>query len=363
MQQLAGSGLGYSALEAAHRCDACELSVVVPCFNEEEVVEAFHGRMAAACKAARVDDYEIVFVDDGSTDTTWARITALAERSPHVVGVRLFRNFGHQIAVTAGLRAAHGDRVMLIDADLQDPPELLTAMMAEMERGADVVYGRRELREGESLFKKLSAKAFYQLLGALTDTRIPRDTGDFRLMSRKVVDALNAMPEQQRFIRGMVSWIGGRQVEVRYVRHSRLAGKTKYPLRKMIRFALDAITSFSISPLRFAIWLSLAGWLFSLVILAYGLNAWLSGHVVPGWASTIFVISIFGNLQLLVLGTMGEYIGRLFIEQKRRPLFLVGEVVGRSEDARPATTEPASPRRAIVPGVRAEASAALVEAS
>ncbi|KAA2211167.1 glycosyltransferase family 2 protein, partial [Teichococcus oryzae] len=260
---------------------------------------------------------------DGSKDGTWAQIEALAEADPHVVGVQLLRNHGHQLAATAGLHIANGERVMLIDADLQDPPELLGAMMRAMDEGADVVYGQRARREGETWFKLATAAAFYRLLGRLTDVNIPRDTGDFRLMSRRVVDLFLLMPERQRFIRGMVSWIGGHQVALPYERHARFAGASKYPLSKMIRFATDAITSFSTVPLRIAVWVGLATASLSMLLLLYALYQWSQDVVVAGWASIICAIAFFGGLQMLILGVFGEYLGRLVQEAKGRPLFMV----------------------------------------
>ena len=249
-----GSVVTVNALSDAR---VLRLSVVAPCHNEEESLAEFHRRTAAAAAVAVGESYEIVLVDDGSTDATWAGIEALSATDPRVVGVRLMRNHGHQLAATAGLATARGARIMLIDADLQDPPELIADMMALMDRGADVVYGQRRSREGESWFKTYTAATFYRLLSRLANVRIPQDTGDFRLMSRRVLDVMLTMPERERFIRGMVSWIGGRQVPLLYERKARFAGTTKYNLPKMIRFATDAITSFSIGPLRLASWLGI----------------------------------------------------------------------------------------------------------
>ena len=298
------------------------ISVVAPCYNEEEGLREFHSRVSEACSPL-TDTYEIVLVDDGSKDSTWTMIAALAEMDPHVVGVQLLRNHGHQLAATAGLHIANGERVMLIDADLQDPPELLGAMMKAMDEGADVVYGQRATREGETWFKLATAAAFYRLLGRMTDVNIPRDTGDFRLMSRRVVDLFLLMPERQRFIRGMVSWIGGNQVALPYERHARFAGTSKYPLSKMIRFATDAITSFSIVPLRVAVWVGLAAATLSMPLLLYALYQWSQDVVVAGWASIICAIAFFGGIQMLVLGVFGEYLGRLVQETKGRPLFMI----------------------------------------
>ncbi|OLP58389.1 glycosyltransferase [Xaviernesmea oryzae] len=302
------------------------LSVVAPCYNEEAVLRDFHKRMSRACRFATGEDHEIILVDDGSSDTTWSLIEALADEDAHVVGVRLFRNHGHQLAVTAGLSVAKGDRVLLIDADLQDPPELLSKMMRIMDGGADVVYGQRAARMGESTFKLASAALFYRLLNKLSAVPIPRDTGDFRLMNRTVVDILRGMPEQHRFIRGMVSWIGGRQVPMPYVREPRFAGVTKYPLRKMIAFATDALTSFSTVPLQLAVWLGLMSGVFAFLILSYAVLQWMLGNVVPGWASSLVAISFFSGVQLIVMGVFGEYLGRVVQEMKRRPLFTIASI-------------------------------------
>jgi polyisoprenyl-phosphate glycosyltransferase len=302
-----------------------QLSVVVPCFNEEAVLEEFSRRMALAC-AAVTDRYEIIFVDDGSSDETWTIIETLADRDPRIVGVQLFRNHGHQLAASAGLSIAGGDRVLLIDADLQDPPELLPLMANRMDDGFDVVYGRRIARAGETTFKRVTASLFYRLLNRLSSVPIPEDTGDFRLMSRRVVDILNDMPERHRFIRGMVSWIGGRQAAFPYSRDARFAGTTKYPLRKMMSLAIDALTSFSTKPLRAAVWLGLVSSLFAFAILVYAVTEWALGNAVPGWASSVVAISFFSGTQLFVMGVFGEYLGRVVQEVKRRPLFTIGQI-------------------------------------
>jgi len=313
------------------------LSVVAPCFNEVQGVAEFHRRVRAVCEQAAPGAFEIVLVDDGSTDGTWERLDALATEHDAVVAVRLSRNHGHQLALTAGLSLCRGDRVLIIDADLQDPPELLPEMLRAMDAGADVVYGQREERVGETAFKRHSARLFYRLLQRLTDVAIPVDAGDFRLISRRVADLLVAMPEQHRFIRGMVSWVGFRQVAVRYVRDARFAGETKYPLRRMLRFALDAITSFSVRPLRLASYAGLSCALASLALLLYTLIAWRAGRTVTGWTSIMAVVLLLSAVQLMVLGVMGEYLGRLFLESKRRPMFIIERVVvGESAERRRA---------------------------
>lgn len=304
------------------------LSVVIPCFNEEECLDALCQRVGAACRASVGDDYELVLVNDGSQDGTWAGIAALARADERVVGVDLSRNHGHQLALTAGLTVCQGERVLIIDADLQDPPELLGPLLQTMdEQDADVVYGQRRARAGETLFKKTSAALFYRVLRSLTDVEIPLDTGDFRLISRRALEALLAMPEQHRFVRGMVSWVGFHQVPLLYDRAERFSGVTKYPLKKMVRFALDAITGFSTRPLRLASYFGLLLALPAFVLLVYTLYSWLALDTVRGWTSLMVVVLFLGSAQMIVLGVLGEYIGRLYMEAKRRPLFVIRDIV------------------------------------
>jgi len=292
-----------------------------------------HSRLTAACSGTVGDNYEIVLVNDGSTDETWRGIRTLASSDDRIVGANLARNYGHQIALSAGLTLARGSRVLIIDADLQDPPELLSAMMQKIDEGVDVVYGQRTARAGESKFKKLSSLAFYRLLDQLIDIKIPLDTGDFRLMSRRALDILNSMPEQHRFVRGMVSWIGLRQEPIYYERSARFAGVTHYPLSKMVRLAFDAITGFSIQPLRIASYLGVLTGFFGVLLLIYTLFRWLTGNVVEGWTSLMVVVVTLASVQLFVLGILGEYLGRLYIEAKRRPLFVIESVarLGKTE--------------------------------
>lgn len=304
------------------------LSVVVPCFNESACLAPLHARLSAVCQAVAPGQYEIVLVDDGSRDDSWARITALCADDPHCLGLKLSRNHGHQLALSAGLAAASGARVLVIDADLQDPPELLPQMMALMDGGAHVVYGQRQERAGETAFKRWTAAAFYRLFGRLAAIDMPLDTGDFRLMSRQALDVLLAMPERQRFLRGMVSWIGLTQVPLAYSRAARAAGTSHYPLRKMIGFGLDAITSFSIVPLRLASHLGLAFGLGGLALMLFVLHSWFTGQTIQGWTSVVLVILILGSAQLIVLGIFGEYLGRLVIESKQRPLYVIEEIAG-----------------------------------
>jgi dolichol-phosphate mannosyltransferase len=302
------------------------LSVVAPCYNEEAVLPEFHRRMSAVC-ASLHQPYELVLVNDGSRDKTWDRMMEVAARDPQVVCVSLARNHGHQLALTAGLSVCRGERILIIDADLQDPPELLLPMLESMDQGAEVVYGQRRRRQGESAFKLATAALFYRLINKIADVAIPRDTGDFRLVSRRVLEILQSMPERHRFIRGMVSWIGFRQEALLYDRDARFAGETKYPLRKMFKFAVDAITAFSVKPLTFA---SLAGLLASAIglgLFVYSLIAWTIGGTVSGWTSLMASVGVLGGMQLLVLGIMGEYLGRLYEQSKGRPLFLIDRIV------------------------------------
>jgi dolichol-phosphate mannosyltransferase len=303
------------------------LSVVAPCFNEEGVLPEFVRRVAAVLDGVG-GTAEIVLVDDGSRDGTWKVMTDAAARDRRVVAVRLMRNHGHQLALTAGLSVCRGKRILIIDADLQDPPELLPAMMALMDEGVDVVYGQRRVREGEGLFKRATAAAFYRLIGRMTDVEIPLDAGDFRLVTRRVLDILLAMPERHRFIRGMVAWIGGRQVAIPYDRKPRAAGESKYPLGKMIRFAADAITAFSVVPLMASMTI---GWIMAVVgfgFTVYSIIGWLLGLNLPGWTSLMAAMGILGGMQFLMLGIIGAYLGRLYDQSKGRPLFMIRDIVG-----------------------------------
>src|SRR5258706_1051344 len=322
------------------------LSVVVPCFDEETGLHELHRRLTAACRAEMADDYEIVLVNDGSKDGTWSAMQGIASDDRNVVALRLSRNYGHQLALTAGLTVCQGQRILIIDADLQDPPELLPQMMALMDQGADVVYGQRVKREGETWIKRASAWAFYRVLDRMVDVSIAPDTGDFRLMSRRAVDVLNSMPERHRFIRGMVSWIGLKQVPLQYERKSRYAGQTKYPLRKMISLAVDAVTSFSTVPLRFASHLGMILGVAALLYLAYVIFEWTQGAVVEGWTSVISIVLIIGSIQLFVMGIMGAYLGRIFMETKQRPMFVIADIVA-SDRPDPASVPNKKTRKKI----------------
>jgi dolichol-phosphate mannosyltransferase len=306
-----------------------ELSVVIPAFNEEDNVRPLYDRLVA-CLEGAVSSLEILFVDDGSDDGTWDRVVELAGEDPRVRGLRFARNFGHQAALTAGVDAAAGEAVVIIDGDLQDPPEVIPEMVARWREGFQVVYGQRDEREGETVFKRATAALFYRLLTRITNIRIPVDTGDFRLMGDRAVAAFRALPERNRFIRGLVSWIGFEQTAVRYRRQARHAGSTKYPLRKMMRFALDGITSFSFLPLRlstvFGFAVSMLSFLYIMVVVVLkvlGINY-------PGYTSMMASILFLGGVQLIMIGVLGEYLARVFDEVKRRPLYLIGDSVGIS---------------------------------
>jgi polyisoprenyl-phosphate glycosyltransferase len=310
-----------------------QLSIVAPCHNEQDGIEEFCRRAGATAKGVVGDDYELIVVDDGSRDASWERLCRLTAHDARLMVARLSRRHGHQLALTAGLGLCRGNRILTIDSDLQDPPELLAEMWGVMnQEQADVVYGLRRQRFGETRFKRATAALFYWLLQRIGYTDIPANAGDFRMMTRRVLDIINAMPEQHRFIRGMVSWIGFRQVALLYDRAPRFSGSTNYSISRMVVLALDALTSFSITPLRLASYAGLLVGFIGLLMLIYTLGSWLSGHVVTGWTSLTTIVLILGSLQLMLFGLLGEYVGRLYIEAKRRPLFVIDRIViGNSE--------------------------------
>lgn len=303
------------------------VSVVVPCYNEELVLNLLLTRLVAACKKVVGDNFEIILVDDGSNDRTREMMREAHIKDPRIAAILLSRNHGHQLALTAGLSVVRGNRIFILDADLQDPPELLEPMMARMDQGFDVVYGKRRTRANETLFKRVSASAFYRLLDRIVDVKIPLDTGDFRLISRRVADVLTAMPEQHRFIRGMVSWVGFAQTAFLYDREERYAGETKYPLRKMLLLAVDAITGFSVVPLRLASALGLLVSILALLLAVIFFFAWAAGTVVPGWTSLSLIVLLLGGVQLTEVGILGEYVGRLYMQSKQRPIFVIEDVL------------------------------------
>lgn len=304
------------------------LSLVVPVFNEAEGIRTFHDRATAALKKLDGMDYDLIYVDDGSRDGSFEIMTTFAASDPNTRVVKLSRNFGHQVAITAGLDYARGDAVVFIDADLQDPPELIADLVAKWREGYDVVYARRTQRKGESYFKLVTAAAFYRMLRSLANIDIPPDVGDFRLISRRVADHLRAMREKDRFIRGLVSWVGFKQTSVLFQRDERFAGVTKYPLKKMIKFAFDGLTSFSTAPLRLAMWFGYLSSALSFLYLASVFIQYLLGHTVQGWATIMVAVLFLGGVQLICLGILGEYLGRVFNEVKPRPVYIVEELRG-----------------------------------
>ncbi|MGD0428860.1 MAG: glycosyltransferase family 2 protein [Candidatus Acidiferrales bacterium] len=327
------------------------ISIVVPCLNEQEVLRETNRRLLAVLEQLP-QKFEILYVDDGSTDETPDILREFQALDERIRVVRFSRNFGHQLAITAGLEHAVGDAVAIIDADLQDPPEVLADFVAKWMDGFDVVYGVRAEREGETAFKRGSAKLFYRVMGKLSDTEIPVDTGDFRLMSRQVVDALLAMPERDRFVRGMVSWLGFSHAAVRYCREARAAGVTKFSLFKMMRFATDGVVSFSTLPLRLATWVGFAasgiailGILITVIERLLGVEG-----LVRGWASLLVAILFLGGVQLICMGIIGEYVGRIYGESKRRPLYVVRERMGF--EGRSVATEMMARTRATAAGKR-----------
>ncbi len=310
--------------------DKFKLSVVVPMYFEEEVAQQFHDRLFGVITEF---DYEIIYVNDGSTDNTLPILKKIASQNKNVKILSFSRNFGHQSAVTAGVKYAKGDCVVIIDADLQDPPELIPDMIALWKQGNEVVYAKRKKRKGESVFKRITAKTFYRLLSTLTDTDIPNDTGDFRLIDRKVADAFNKMSEHSRFIRGMVAWLGFKQIPIEYVRDVRFAGETKYPFNKMLKLALDGILSFSVKPIKLVTKLGALTLLFSLGVIIYVLISKFTGNALTdGWASTMIIITMLSGVQLISLGVVGGYISRIYEESRNRPIYLISEEINFGEN-------------------------------
>lgn len=316
-------------------------SFVLPVFNEEAVLPLLLHRLDKL--VASLDaPAEVIFVDDGSRDTSAILLEAIAKEKPHIRFLKLSRNFGHQIAITAGMDAACGEAIIVMDADLQDPPEVVGEMIARWKEGYDVVQARRLSRDGESAFKKKTASLFYRLLGRLSSIEIPRDVGDFRLIDRKVLEAFQEMPERDRFVRGMFAWLGFRQCEVAFHRPARAAGETKYPFWKMVRLAVNGVVSFSDAPLKAAIW---AGATVSTLAVLYGVYSILAGlfsdSVVRGWTSTVVIVSFLCGLNMLLTGMVGLYVGRIYSEVKRRPLYVVAKKVGFATAAKSETREQA----------------------
>lgn len=308
-------------------------SVVVPVYNEEEVIQETYKRLTQVMEGLQ-ESYEIILVNDGSRDRTREMAMAICARDPRVKLIDFSRNFGHQTAITAGMDCSAGQAIVVIDADLQDPPEVIPQMLAKWREGYDVVYGQRIKREGETFFKKFTAKVFYRTLRSMTEVDIPVDTGDFRLIDRKVCEALKQVSERNRYIRGIISWLGFKSAPVEFVREKRFAGTTKYPLKKMIRFASDAIMSFSYKPLKLATYFGFFVSAVSFIYLILTVVLKLCGVVatVAGWASLVAITLFFNGIILLILGIIGEYIGRIYDEAKGRPLYVIREVVNFTED-------------------------------
>jgi len=314
------------------------LSVIIPIYNEEEVIPELNSRLRAMLDTIG-ESWEVVFINDGSSDKSAEMLDELASKESRYRVLHFSRNFGHQMAITAGTDYANGEAVVIIDADLQDPPEVIVAMVKKWREGYDVVYGVRTQRAGETLFKRVTAAMFYRVMRAMVGIDIPLDTGDFRLMSHRAVLALRGLREAHRFVRGMVVWVGFKHTAVHYSRLERFAGETKYPLSKMLRFAIDGITSFSTVPLRISSYLAavLGGGV--LVLAAWSLWVrFIHGSAVPGWTSTLLVVTLVAAPQFLMIGILGEYVGRIYEEVKRRPLYLVRDK--RNIGAIPQPTEP-----------------------
>lgn len=329
------------------------LSVIVPIYNEELVIPEMYRRMTAVLEGSG-EPYELILVNDGSRDGSLALLHALHVRDPRVKVLNFARNFGHQVAITAGMDYAQGDAVVVIDADLQDPPEVILEMLAKWREGYQVVYGVRTEREGESWFKLTTASIFYRLMNTITNVDIPVDAGDFRLMDRAAVQAMRAIREKHRFMRGLSVWVGFRQFALPYKRHARFAGETKYPLKKMIRFAMDAITNFSYVPLQFATYMGFVSAflaLLGLIIAVFGRLFWPGALL--GQATTLVAVLFMGGVQLISLGIIGEYLGRIYEEVKGRPLYLMAETWGYQQDN---PLPPAhAPRSLVTEAMREEA--------
>lgn len=300
-------------------------SVVVPVYNEEEVINETYKRLKSVMDGLQIE-YEIIFVNDGSRDRTRELALDICANDSNIRFIDFARNFGHQTAITAGMDYASGQAIVVIDADLQDPPEVIPQMIEKWREGYEVVYGQRIKREGETFFKKLTAKMFYRTLNRLTDVEIPVDTGDFRLIDRKVCDALKQVSERNRYIRGIISWLGFKSIAVPFVREKRFAGTTKYPLKKMLKFAGDAIMSFSYKPLKLATYFGFFVSFASFIYLIVTIFLKLFGQTVQGWASIAAIMLFFNGIILLILGIIGEYIGRIYDEAKNRPLYVVREI-------------------------------------
>ncbi len=306
-----------------------KISVVIPMYYEEKVADECYNRVKKCLQEIKNYEHEIIFVNDGSKDKTLEILEGIANKDKSVKVISFSRNFGHQAAVTAGLKYVTGDAIIIMDADMQDPPELIADMLKLWEDGNEVIYGKRKSREGESIFKLLTAKMFYKTLNALSDVEIPKDTGDFRLVDRKVVDTVNAMPEHNKFLRGLFSWVGYKQTPFEYERKERVAGETKYPLKKMLKLASDGIISFSRKPLKLVGILGFISIFISIIILIYTLisYAFKLNHLSAGWTSIMVTVTFFAGVQLLSIWILSEYIGRIYDETKQRPQYIVEKTI------------------------------------
>lgn len=306
-----------------------KISVVIPMYCEQEVVKECYDRLSKTLQNIEGYEYEIIFIDDGSEDKTLSILEEIEAKDKHIKIISFSRNFGHQAAVTAGIKYVTGDVIAIIDADMQDPPELIPEMLKLWEEGNEVIYGKRKKREGEKIFKLLTAKMFYNTLNALSDVEIPKDTGDFRLVDRKVIDVINSMPEQNKFLRGLFTWVGFKQIPYEYERKKRLAGKTKYPLRKMLKLALDGMIGFSKKPLKIVGGLGIFSIIVSIIILIYSIIsfAFELNHLTPEWTSIMVTVTLFSGVQLLSIWIMSEYIGRIYDESKKRPEYIIDKKI------------------------------------
>ena len=311
-----------------------KISVIVPMYFEEAVVSECYKRLKEVLTNLNDYNYEIIFVDDGSRDQTLSILEKIAMVDKNIKVISFSRNFGHQAAVQAGLKLSSGDAVIIIDADLQDPPELIPQMVSLWENGNDVIYAKRKSREGETKFKLFSAKMFYNILNDLSDVSIPKDTGDFRLADRKVVDVINSLPEHNKFFRGLFSWVGFKQAPIEYERKERFAGETKYPLNKMIKLAKDGIFSFSTKPLKFVTKLGIVSIFISILILIYSILSFIFdwNNLTAGWTSIMVTVTFFAGVQLISLGMISEYIGRIYDESKNRPSYIINKKINFEDE-------------------------------
>lgn len=306
-----------------------KISVVIPMYFEEKVVNECYNRTKNVLNKLSSYEYEIIFINDGSQDKTLELLEKIAKNDNNVKVLSFSRNFGHQAAVTAGLKFTTGDAAVIMDADMQDPPEVIEEMVKLWEEGNEVIYAKRKVREGETKFKLFTAKMFYKMLNSLSDTEIPKDTGDFRLADKKVIEVIKQLPEHNKFLRGLFSWVGFKQIPLEYERKERFAGKTKYPLKKMIKLALDGITSFSTKPLKILGVLGIFSVLISFIILIYALIsfAFNLNHLTPGWTSLMVTMTFLGGVQLLSIWLISEYIGRIYDESKGRPEYIIDKKI------------------------------------